>query len=241
MSYQNPVIDKHNPLYCPDVSPTSYLATLRELLSMPQILRSDDAFFSFARNLDHSFLDDKESYQDQDVSRVHKAHVFRVQKSSSPDPLPPYSPPIWERRFLPPYMPNDKPHNITGRVNPAMKRKRSLNSVTTFSDLEGPTKRERSSDSIHDSSFDISKKGEKLLLSGELDGSSPLNLKHEQVEHHIAETSRYIDESQLLDRIRALEGMHSRKQLALNDASAAPHSTYTWIIYMRAYRRALRT
>lgn len=90
-----------------------------------------------------------------------------------------------------------------------LKRKRSSNSVTTFSDLEGPTKRERSSESIHDSSFDISGEGERLFLSGYLDVTSPFDLKQEYVDHTIAEVDGYASGGELLERIRVLEGMHS--------------------------------
>lgn len=238
MSYKNPIIDQHNPLYCPNVSPTTYLATLRQSLSKPSVLHNDDSLFSFARNLDYSFTDE-DSYHDEDVCRV---HGNTIKNSSSPDALPPYSPPRWERRFLPPYMPNERQKYT--KPNPVIKRKRSSNSVTTFSDMEAPTKRERSSESIHDSSFDLSKEGERLFFSRYLDVSPPVVVKQEHVDRSIVVVDGHHDQSQLLERIRVLEGTYFGQQIMLIDISITSFLSWLFnvqIIFARAYRRVVRT
>ena len=212
MSYQNPIIDKHNPLYCPNVSPSSYLATLRKSLSKPQVLQDSDDLFSFARNMDHTFLNHEESSTCHDEAAGRNQRAV-IRQPSSPDALPPYSPPRWQQRYLPPYLANEQLQTSSFR-GPSLlvKRKRSFNSVTTFSDLEGPTKRERSLESIHDSSFSLSGQGERLFASSHLDVSSPYNVKQAGVNLSNSEATGYGIESELLGRIRILEGMNSYPQ-----------------------------
>ncbi|KAF7965926.1 hypothetical protein HWV62_14438 [Athelia sp. TMB] len=205
MSHQNPTIDKHNPLYCPNVSPSSYLATLRKSLSKPQVLQDSDNLFSFARNMDHTFLnhEDSSTCHDEAAGRNQKAII---RQPSSPDALPPYSPPRWKQRHLPPYLANERLHTLSfGGPSLLVKRKRSFNSITTFSDLEGPTKRERSFESIHDSSFSLSGQGERLFLSSHQDVTSPYAVKQEGAVFSNPQATGYAIESELLSRIRILE------------------------------------
>jgi len=206
--YQIPVIDEHNPFYCPSVSPSSYLATLHKSLSKSNVSENNVSLFSFGRILDQKFFEvDEEDrtpyyYQDHRVARYRK-----------PVSLPPaYSPPSWETRHPPAYPPRLAPvkheQNIAALDPPghALKRKRSSSS-NTFSDLEGPTKRGRSSESIHQSSFDVSGKGERIFGSHFYDRSSAFGSIYAPIlVPSEIDTKSSGNENVLLTRIRVLEG-----------------------------------
>lgn len=204
MTYPIPIIDKNNPFYCPTVSPTSYLATLRKSLLKRHVPEDDNALFSFARNLDQDCFDheDPSIHRYQDHRRVGAA---RFRTSSSPDELPPYSPPRWERRYLPPYPSQREHHPVALQSTHAIKRKRSSTTTTTFSDLDGSTKRGRSSESIHDSSFDVSGQAERLFVSGYHEVSSPTLLKDADAVL-LGLASACGGDNELFARIQALEG-----------------------------------
>jgi hypothetical protein len=88
----------------------------------------------------------------------------------------------------------------------ALKRKRPSSS-NTFSDLEGPTKRERSSESIHDSSFDISGKAERIFGSHFYDESPALGSIYAPI--LLPTRANFLlssNEKDFLARIHALEG-----------------------------------
>jgi hypothetical protein len=108
----------------------------------------------------------------------------------------------------------------------ALKRKRSTStSTTTFSDLEGPTKRGRSSESIHDSSFDVSGKAEKIFGSNFQDGSSNVGSIYAPfLVLSEADAKLKGNEGGFLPRIRALEGMLTDFSLSLC-CSSRPNPT----------------
>ncbi|KIM85071.1 hypothetical protein PILCRDRAFT_380395 [Piloderma croceum F 1598] len=210
-NYQIPVIDEHNPFYCPSVSPNSYLATLHKSLSKSNVSAENVSLYSFARILDQKFFDVNE-----DGSPYHQDHRFyAVAHSGKPiSPLPAYSPPSWETQYLPAYPPGlfsskHEQYPVALDVAPVhvLKRKRSSSS-NSFSDLEGPTKHGRSSESIHESSFDISGKAEKIFGSHFYDGrstSSPIYAPFSLPIKANAKPSG--NENDLLAAIRILEGM----------------------------------
>src|SRR5882762_7580519 len=154
--YQIPVIDEHNPFYCPSVSPSSYLATLHNSLSKSNASEDNVSLYSFARILDMKFFDVDDEYPSLYHHQDRRFAAARSRKPVSPHSA--YSPPpSWEPRHPPVYPPGlipvkHEPYIIALDPAPAnaLKRKRSTStSTTTFSDLEGPTKRGRSSESIH--------------------------------------------------------------------------------------------
>jgi hypothetical protein len=208
--YQIPVIDEHNPLYCPGVSPNSYLAALHESLSKPNV-PVDDVSSSFIRILDQNFFEvDEEdsSYFHQDT-RLTVVHPRRLAPR-----LPTCSPLSWDTRHPPSYPPGLIPskrdqHTVTPDVVAIhrLKRKRT-SSPHTFSDLEGPTKHGRSSESIHESSFDISGKAEKIFGSHFNDRSSALGATYSPIllEGPTADMNHSGNEDNVLLRIRVLEG-----------------------------------
>jgi hypothetical protein len=210
--YQIPVIDEHNPFYCPSVSPNSYLATLHKSLSKSNVSAENVSLYSFARILDQKFFD----VDEEDCSPYHQDHRFyAVAHSGKPvSPLPAYSPPSWETKYLPAYPPGllslkHEQYPVVLNVTSAhvLKRKRSSSS-NSFSDLEGPTKHGRSSESIHESSFDISGNAEKIFGSHFYDGRSTSSPIYARLPLPIKTNAKPSgNENDLLATIHILEGM----------------------------------
>ena len=210
--YQIPVIDEHNPFYCPSVSPNAYLATLHTSLSKSNVSADNVSLYSFARILDQAFFD----VDDEDVSPYHHQdhRFFAAARSQRPvSSLPAYSPPSWETQDLPAYPPGlisskHEQYTIALDVAPVhvLKRKRSFSS-NDFSDLEGPTKHERSSEHIHESSFDISGKAEKIFDSRFYDGRSTSDAIYAPIRlPPKADTKLSGNKNDFLDTIHALKG-----------------------------------
>lgn len=221
--YQIPLIDESNPFYCPNVSPKSYLATLHKSLSRSDVFKASISLYSFARILDQTFSDvdeELECYSPNDY-HDHRYADTRSPKSGSVSSLPAYSPPSWERHRMPVYPPGLVSRNnrhVSVSLNPAspnsthvLKRKRSTSS-NTFSDLEGPTKRERSFESAHSGSFDLSGKAERLFEASLRKGSPAFGSKHAHtglVPARTTDTDSRINENEsgLLARIYTLQGI----------------------------------
>jgi hypothetical protein len=203
--YQIPVIDEHNPFYCPNVSPNSYLATLHDSLSQSNISADKISLCSFAQILDQKFFDIDEKDGDRYHHQDYRSAVALSRKPVSP--IPPYSPLSWETRHLPAYPPGLAPlkheqYTVALDVAPALKRKRTSSS-NTFSDFEGPTKHARSSESIHESSFDISGKAEKIFGSHFYEESPVLGVP---IPLPTQANTKIGHENNFLARICALEG-----------------------------------
>jgi hypothetical protein len=210
-NFQIPVIDEHNPFYCPSVSPNSYLATLHKSLSKSNVSAENVSLYSFARILDQKFFD----VDEEDASPYHQDHRFYAVAHSgkSVSQLPAYSPPSWETQYLPAYPPGlfslkHRQYPVALDAAPVHVLKRKRSSSNSFSDLEGPTKHGRSSESIHESSFDISGKAEKIFGSHFYDGRSTSSAIYAPSSLPIKANAKPSgNENDLLDTIRILEGM----------------------------------
>jgi len=220
--YQIPLVDERNPLYCPSVSPNSYLAALHQSLSKSNVSKGNVFLYSFARILDQNFFDvdqeycSKKEYNDQRFVTV-DTHPRNVSRSTLL--LPAYSPPSWERHHLPVYppglvVPKHKRLNSVIPLGPAssssgaLKRKRPSISSNTFSGLEGPTKRGRSSESVQESSFDLTGHAERLFGSSLHKESSAVGSKYAGVPlPEEANTGQDQNDNEPLTRILTLEGM----------------------------------
>jgi hypothetical protein len=219
--YQIPLIDESNPFYCPSVSPNSYLATLHKSLSKSDVFKANISLYSFARILDQKLFGvDEECYSPNDYQHRRFTDTrSRKSTGSSASSLP--SPPSWEGHHNPAYPPGlsvskNNRHALIALEHPAsahaLKRKRST-SFNTFSDLEGPTKRERSSESIHDSSFELSGKAERLFGTSLHRGSLAFGSKYARI-LLLPETAEHENNSilsgnqnELLARIQTLQGI----------------------------------
>lgn len=171
---------------------------------------------SFARILGQHYheIEDEEEYL-YFMKYQHLA-ARRSGKSLSP---PAYSPPSW--RHPPAYptglmAPSHSPSYAFDPVIPGLthsqprKRKRSaFLSSDSFSDLRGPEKRGRSSEVIQDSSFDISRKAERLDLELSGGSSSLIVNRPSQAKSNIEPRSGAGGrERELLIRMRDLEGVY---------------------------------
>ncbi|KAJ7068858.1 hypothetical protein B0H15DRAFT_918312 [Mycena belliarum] len=143
---EKPSIDANNPLYCPAITASSYLSSLRR-----QVRRRDsrtqpqDAkkLFSFAQILDDALHEGERKPlhdlpQSDDDHTLPSSYTFRENLTISV-----------EHRTR-------ATENKTSRL-PLLKRKRS-----SFSDLRGSPKHARSVESVHESSFEISARRERI-------------------------------------------------------------------------------
>lgn len=231
-SYNFPSIDAKNPFYCPSVPAAAYLDSLRRRLSRtgPYSKSTNNQYFlkSFARILDKALLSDDSDNDDDDddtsaflepSSRINLSHreLEPSLETSEDHPLGfEYTIPTWEYEDIDDLSENPwvgirgqpVPSNPPGLQN--LKRKR-----TSFSDIRGPEKHAKSFQSVHDSSFDVSVKHEKLRYS-ELDIPRPRPYR-KTIEPN-AESTPHIKPEQKCNendtvqlqfklRIRALEGV----------------------------------
>lgn len=202
--YSTPLIDEQNPFYCPTVSATAYINSLRQNLRRndPNIhreLQPQDAqlLLSFARVLDKALM------QDDDVAESFGS-LGAIPDSPDRGPLSDtssedldYPIPAWER-----YQDSSESGNswidiggcLARNRRPVVKRKR-----TSFSEIRGPPKYARSFQSVHDSSFEIDIKRENLqyCIPGHEYSSPPPGKQQSSVDYPAHD---------LISRIQALEG-----------------------------------
>ncbi|KAG5651416.1 hypothetical protein H0H81_008724 [Sphagnurus paluster] len=149
-----PSIDENNPFYCPSVSAASYLQSLQLQRRKTGARKSRNRLLqSFARALESALKENTDS-SDEETVLGHK--LTPTANSSSEEKLYgfAYSIPAWERDHG-----EDSWDGLKGRSK-VLKRQR-----TDFSDIQGPHKYAKSNNSVHDSSFDVSVKHEKLVYS----------------------------------------------------------------------------
>lgn len=179
LSYALPVVDEKNPFYCPAISASTYVKSLRQKFSRKQASRPNHRInkLSFAQLLDRSLLqsDDEES---SDISQEWTSRFSDqnpclppILSSGSREGLPDI--PAWEKDpihlHLPPLLETIGDSScLANFLKSGSKRKK-----TSFSDLRGPAKHARSFQSVQDSSFDIEVKHEKLNYSGSFPCSPP--------------------------------------------------------------------
>jgi len=155
MHAAGPIIDDQNPLYCPALTAVAFLETLRHhIRSEGHSYRSNEPVTSFAERLDQS-MDEKDLYRL--LYRPLPPTDDGSESSSELNSI--FSVPAWEHS-------TPAPRSIRRVAHPKppapkVKRKRSSSS-DAFNTLLGPPKRERSSQSVNDSSFELSAKAERL-------------------------------------------------------------------------------
>ena len=217
--YAIPLVDDQNPCYCPEISSRTYMAMLHTSLSNSQVspgVSSKIVFNSFANVLSQHFqeIEEEEEY----LYYMKYQHLAACRSGKSPSP-PAYSPPSW--RYSPACPPGliAPSHSRSYAFDPIvpdtiplqpLKRKQSaLSSSDSFGDLRGLEKRGRSSEFIQDSSFDISRKAEKLDLELSGGSSSLIVTGPSQARSNIDPKSSAGElESDLLSRMHSLEGMY---------------------------------
>ncbi|GLB44753.1 putative MINDY deubiquitinase [Lyophyllum shimeji] len=213
LHYAVPSVDEDNPLYCPSVSAASYLQSLRHQLhrtkkSGGKNRRNNRLLQSFARVLQNALLPDA---YDSSEAETHGKTVFipnfnadgrsRTPSTSSEDAPPNYSAypiPAWELEHERDFW-NAVKGNLVGYGGPAhLKRKRG-----SFSDIQGPPKYARSIQSVHDTSFDVTVKHEKLSYSG--GPGTPVETKAVASPRELDFADKDGKSSDLAQRVRDLE------------------------------------
>ena len=200
--YAIPLVDDQNPCYCPEISSRTYMALLHTSLSnseVPPDISSKVVFNSFAKVLGQHFHEIQEEEEYLYYTKYQHLIARRSGKTLSP---PAYSPPSWQHS--PAYPPGLIPPSHSRSYAVPLKRKRSSSGL--FSDLRGPEKRGRSLEFVQDSSFDISRKADKLDL--ELSGGSIMNGPSQAKSNIDPKSSVGERERDPLTRIRSLEGVY---------------------------------
>lgn len=152
MHSQQPVIDDKNPFYCPALDAVAFLQNLRhQLHSGAPVHIPNDCLPSFAECLDRS-LDEDELHELSCRIPPHLAH----------------SPDVSDLTFSAFFCNQSTPVPHQGwKAAPLgfkAKRKRPM-SPDTFSDMLAPSKKEKSFQSINESSFELSARADKLRYS----------------------------------------------------------------------------
>lgn len=137
---QIPLIDEQNPFYCPTVPAISYLDSLRQLHAQENFMtatQDSGLFYSFAHIIDQQ----------------NRLAIHSDDDDSSPGTHPI---PAWEKEGL---------SDLSDRRPPVQLRsvKRKLSFSSSFSDIKQPAKYARSFQSVHDSSFELSVKAQRLF------------------------------------------------------------------------------
>ncbi|KAJ7111202.1 hypothetical protein C8R43DRAFT_1041770 [Mycena crocata] len=145
-AYPLPTIDEKNPLYCPAITASSYLSSVRRQVrrrkSRTQTKSENDrSLSSFARFLDKALQEGENE------------PMRPLPQSDDESALTSHTLPAWENLST-----SFEHHKSSKKISrPPLKRKRS-----SFSDLRGSPKYARSVQSVHESSFEISVRRERL-------------------------------------------------------------------------------
>ncbi|KAJ7239395.1 hypothetical protein B0H12DRAFT_1189995 [Mycena haematopus] len=157
-----PTIDEKNPLYCPAITASKYLSSLRRQNRRRKSLRGENQppqdrwLSSFAHVLDKAL-------QEGDVESLGK-----LSQSENDSIATSFTLPSWSTSF------EHRSTVVKKEISrPPLKRKRSRPS---FSDLDGPSKHMRSIQSVHESSFEISVRRERLQFFSSKPQYSPFML-----------------------------------------------------------------
>ncbi|KAJ7202748.1 hypothetical protein B0H12DRAFT_1330755 [Mycena haematopus] len=157
-----PTIDEKNPLYCPAITASKYLSSLRRQNRRRKSLRGENQppqdrwLSSFAHVLDKAL-------QEGDVESLGKLSQSENDSIATSFTLPSWSTSFEHRSTI-----------VKKEISrPPLKRKRSRPS---FSDLDGPSKHMRSIQSVHESSFEISVRRERLQFFSSKPQYSPFML-----------------------------------------------------------------
>ncbi|KIY45136.1 hypothetical protein FISHEDRAFT_67103 [Fistulina hepatica ATCC 64428] len=188
-----PVIDLANPFYCPSISAASFLKRLqrhgRSQHASPVLSRHESHAFiqSFTTLLSQALLEESDHGTDSSpgsqysrlkpqfarhVSQRARSSVDKISTSSALE--------SGSMGFSLASVDDDK--NFSELV---LKRKRADDTTTSFSDLEGPTKYEKTLLSAYDSSFDVTLRRETLEFDS-TDNDHPM--PHKRVRTHSKET-----------------------------------------------------
>lgn len=163
-----PSIDEKNPLYCPSVSATAYLDSIRHRLHQgTKKSRNDKLYVSFARVLDKGLLSGDSD--DEGDAFPPRSLVRSASPDSSGDDTitanSQYSIPTWERFNVEDDTFNMEDQWVGGMRGVPIPPRRPKRKRSPFSDIDGPSKHARSVQSTQDGSFTISVRHENLVYS----------------------------------------------------------------------------
>ncbi|KAJ6489068.1 hypothetical protein C8R45DRAFT_901995 [Mycena sanguinolenta] len=148
-----PTIDEKNPLYCPAITASKYLSSLRRQNRRRKSLRGEN------QPPKHQLLSSFAHVLDKALQNVEVDSLGNLSPSENDSIATSLTLPSWSNSFEQCSTTVKKKTASSSRPVLGLKRKRSRSS---FSDLEGPSKHMRSIQSVHESSFEISVRRERL-------------------------------------------------------------------------------
>ncbi|KAH7903437.1 hypothetical protein BJ138DRAFT_1131374 [Hygrophoropsis aurantiaca] len=149
---QIPLVDEENPFYCPDISASSYLATLRHSLHSNASRFQDSSLRTFLWKLGSGCLK-------KDMSPAWNAQNAQLNEPSQTTSSPLVASPWMQGRGIIPKDPRFDKDDILKlhHAGPyrALKRNFDLSDSSSTDYMRGPTKRRKSSMSVYVSSMDL--------------------------------------------------------------------------------------
>lgn len=210
--HSTPVVDEKNPLYCPDVPATAYLDTLRRLRA--RRLQGQDPLRRRTTRSFPQLLD----------AAIHSEIVLGRQRSDTCDSVPTpeahsigartsgHRTPPWEYHPGSGSSPESPCFGASIRRASGPKLQRLRLEDHSFSDFGGSSKFEKSIQSVHNSSFEVSVRREKLHFSTCVNEDETLSV----VDPFDLKLDRDEDErSALLWRVQFLQGWYHSVTLIL--------------------------
>lgn len=203
--YDIPLVDDENPLYCPALPAVSFLEAIRQQLhgspgpkasdptTTPELCPdtpSDDYLLpSFARLLDKSVTDDDLLELLYNPERTGIQDLLDQDDENASSVL-------------------DLARTVHNGAERMVKKEASPGLQQTFSDLDGPVKREKSVLSVNDGSFELSGKADRILNFFRASSYTPYNTRSRRNQHqHIAgENGWRARINELQTKISRLEG-----------------------------------
>jgi hypothetical protein len=205
-NYDIPLVDDENPLYCPTIPAVSFLATIRQQLHGSSGLKYDDLaptpelspdapsdeclLPSFPRLLDKSVTDDDLLELLYNPQRSEIQNLLDQDDADTSSVL-----------------------NLAGSVHNAVermvKKEESLGFQQTFSDLDGPLRREKSILSVNEGSFELSGKADRILdfFRGSPYTPHTTKSRRNQYRHTIGKNGWRARVNELQTRISKFEGI----------------------------------
>lgn len=210
-AYQEPTIDDDNPFYCPSIPAFSFLESVRQKVYLEanthrqKYARTPDLdhdvdqllFPSFDRILDRS-LDEEDLLQLHYVPRNASRFSARLRHDSTSSSLGTdhlHSMPSWR----------NKDGSLEHHPSHAPARRSSkpirIRTSDSFSEFRGPFKRQRSSMTVNEGSFELSAKAERLHFFPTRAAFSPYDLQ-------AISQDRKLASAELANKVRVLEGIY---------------------------------
>lgn len=211
--YENPLVDEENPLYCPSVSAVAYLQSIRSQTHSESKRRKQPSgkpkSNSSSRILDDQLLQSFTSVLDRSLDEHDLAELLFAYNRTGGEPIESSGSSagslstlsFWSQQKV-----ACETRKTKGMDSSSVSRRSEVHVSSGFNDLQGSSRRGKSSVSINDHSFDLSAKADRLRYFAQNFGNSPYDGRLHQnggngYQYQISGTNS------LKRKIRNLEGL----------------------------------